>query len=74
MFKKKKIRILLVVMFVIFNITFYLGVFTNPNFNIHDFCMNLTSEILGLIIAVVIVDTYIEEKKKENKEKQNKLE
>jgi len=64
MFKKKKIRILLVAMFIIFSITFYFGVFANPNFNIHDFCMNLASEILGLIIAVVIVDTYISEKKK----------
>lgn len=72
MFDKKKIRILLVVMFVIFSITFYLGVFTNPNFNIHDFCMNLASEILGLIITVVIVDTYMDAKKKEKKENKEK--
>lgn len=51
-------------MFIIFSITFYFGVFANPNFNIYDFCMNLASEVLGLIIAVVIIDTYINEKKK----------
>lgn len=64
MFKKKKMRILLLIMFFVFTITFYFGVFANPNFNIYDFCMNLASEILGLIIAVAIVDTYINEKKK----------
>lgn len=63
MFHKKKIKILLVAMFIVFSITFYLGVFANPNFNIHEFCMNLASEILGLVITVVIVDTYMEEKK-----------
>lgn len=64
MFNKKKLGILLLIMFIVFSITFYFGVFANPNFNIYDFCMNLASEILGLIIAVVIVDTYIREKKK----------
>lgn len=64
MFNKKKIKVLLVSMFIVFSITFYFGVFANPNFNIHDFCMNLASEILGLVITVVIVDTYTDEKKK----------
>jgi len=64
MFKNKKIRILLIMMFITFSITFYFGVFANPNFNIHDFCMNLASEILGLVIAVVVVDTYVREKNK----------
>lgn len=64
MLKNKKIRILFIIMFIIFGIAFYFGVFANPNFNIHDFCMNLASEILGLVIAVVIVDTYVREKKK----------
>lgn len=64
MLKRKKTKILLIIMFIIFSITFYFGVFSNPKFNIYDFCMNLSSEILGLIIAVVIVDTYISEKKK----------
>lgn len=64
MAKKKKMKIMLVAMFIIFSITFYFGVFANPNFNIYDFCMNLASEVLGLIIAVVIIDTYINEKKK----------
>ena len=64
MSRKNKIRILIVAMFIVFSITFYFGVFANPNFNIHDFCMNLASEVLGLMITVVIVDTYIREKKK----------
>lgn len=64
MSRKNKIRILIVAMFIVFSITFYFGVFANPNFNIHDFCMNLASEVLGLLITVVIVDTYIREKKK----------
>jgi len=64
MFKNKKIRILLIMMFITFSITFYFGVFANLNFNIHDFCMNLASEILGLVIAVVVVDTYVREKNK----------
>lgn len=65
MFKNKKIRILLIIMLIIFSITFYLGIFANPNFNIYDFFMNLSSEIFGLIIALVLVDTYASEKKKE---------
>lgn len=63
MTKKKKIKLLVFVMFILFSITFYLGVFANPNFNIYDFCMNLASEILGLLIAIVIVDSYVSEKK-----------
>lgn len=62
MLKNKKLRILLVIMFVTFSITFYFGVFANPNFNVYDFCMNLSSEILGLVIALILVDTYIREK------------
>ena len=64
MFTNKKMKVILLVMVVIFSITFYLGVFANPNFSIYDFCMNLASEILGLTIALVLVDKYISEKKK----------
>ncbi|MCP1103193.1 hypothetical protein M2454_002596 [Aequitasia blattaphilus] len=59
-----KVRILYTVMVTIFTVTFAVGVFMNPNFNIYDFCMNLASEILGLAIALVIVETYIKEKAK----------
>lgn len=62
--KNKKIKILLLVMVIAFSITFYFGIFANPNFNINDFCMNLASEILGILITVVIVDSYIKEKGK----------
>lgn len=72
MFHKKKIKILLIAMFIVFSITFYFGVFANPNFNIHEFCMNLASEILGLVITVVIVDTYMEEKRSKRKTDGNK--
>jgi len=64
MLKNKKIRILFLVLCLIFSFTFYFGVFANPNFNINDFCMNLSSEIIGLVIVVVFVDKIIEGKKK----------
>lgn len=64
MFQKKNMRILMIVMIVIFSVTFYFGVFANPNFNIHDFCMNLASEVLGIVITVVLIDTLISRKKK----------
>ncbi len=43
----------------VFSMTFAIGVFDNPNFTIQDFCMNLASELAGLIITVLVVDTYI---------------
>lgn len=64
MLKDKRFKVLFIVMCMIFSVTFYFGVFANPNFNIYDFCMNMASEILGLVIAVVIVDTYVLERKK----------
>lgn len=73
MFKNKKLRILLVIMLIVFGITFYFGIFANPKFNVYDFFMNLSSEILGLIIALVLVDIYVSEKKKEaDKQKMSK--
>lgn len=73
--KNRRMRILYFVMVVIFSVTFSLGIFGNPNFSIHDFCMNLSSEILGLLIAVIFVDNYVkyrEENSKNNREK-NKM-
>lgn len=64
MLKNKKLKILLAIICITFSVTFYFGVFANPNFNIYDFCMNLSSEILGLVIALVLVDTYIKERNK----------
>lgn len=49
---------------IIFFFAFYFGVFGNPNFNIHDFCLNLTSEILGIAITVTLVDALIRQKNK----------
>lgn len=64
MLKDKKFRVLLIIICITFSVSFYFGIFANPNFNIYDFCMNLSSEILGLVIALVLVDTYIKEKNK----------
>lgn len=64
MFKNRKVQILFAVMVLLFSITFGFGVFANPNFNVYDFCMNLSSEILGIVIALVLVETYINEKRK----------
>lgn len=69
MLKNKTLRNILIVMMVVFGVTFYFGIFANPKFNIYDFCMNLSSEILGLVIAVVIVDTYIAKKTESKKQK-----
>lgn len=63
--RKTKRLIVYLVMLAIFSVTFYVGVFHNPNFNIYDFCMNLASEILGLVIALTVVEAYIREKKKD---------
>ena len=63
MLRNKNTRVILIIMVVVFSVTFYFGVFANPNFNIYDFCMNLSSEILGLTITLVLIDTYISKKK-----------
>lgn len=55
--------ILTCVMCSIFSITFTIGVFDNPNFTIQDFCMNLASELAGLVIALLVVDAYIRAKR-----------
>ena len=62
-------------MTVIFSLTFSVGVFANPNFNIHEFCMNLSTEIVGMVIALVIVDRYVDYiKEKKESAKSNKNE
>lgn len=63
MFKNKKVKVLLLIMCLTFSVVFYFGVFSNPTFNINDLCMNLASEIIGIVIALVLVDTYIKAKK-----------
>lgn len=66
-----KLRILYIVMVSIFSVTFAIGVFMNPNFNIYDFCMNLSSEILGFAIVLIVVETYIKEKTKRDESKKD---
>lgn len=62
--KNKRVVILGAILCVIFGITFSIGVFSNPNFNIYDFCMNLSSEIIGMLIVLLVVDSYVKEKTK----------
>lgn len=72
MFKNKKhiqYLVVSVIYFSVFSTTFSIGVVNNPNFNLIDFCMNLASELLGLIFSLVIVDTYIKMKRDYNQEK-----
>ena len=72
MFKSKKFKrflIVSIIFFSVFSVTFSIGIFNNPNFNILDFCTNLASELLGLVIALVIVDSYISTKREYRQEK-----
>lgn len=64
MTRRKKYIIISIIMMALFGIIFSIGIFGNPNFSIQDFCMNLASEIVGLVIALTIVEIYIQEKKK----------
>ena len=68
---KKRIwyYIITIIYFAVFSVTFNVGVVNNPGFNIHDFCMGLASELVGLIFAVVIVENYIRMKTEHNQEK-----
>ena len=58
-----------IVYFTVFTVSFNVGIASNPNFNIHDFCMGLATELVGLIFAVVIVENYIRMKTERAKEK-----
>lgn len=67
MFKSKRLFISYFVVTVVFAVTFSIGVFSNPNFNIQDFCMNMASEFLGLVFALTVVEIYMREKQKTEK-------
>lgn len=64
MFKLKKVKILYIVMITVFSVTFSIGIFDNPNFNLQDFCLNLSTEFLGMCFALIIVEAYVKEKNK----------
>ncbi|MDH6366367.1 MULTISPECIES: hypothetical protein [unclassified Breznakia] len=64
MLKSKKLLISYIVIVIIFSVTFAIGVFDNPNFNLHDFCMNLASEFLGLLLTITVIEIYINARKK----------
>ncbi len=60
--KNKKLIVLSIIFTVIVAFTYVVGIFNNPNFNIHDFCANLSSEFIGWILAVTIFQYYFDEK------------
>lgn len=60
----RRFIIISILMAAIFSISFSIGIFSNPNFDIHDFFMGLSTEILGTAIALIVVETYIREKQK----------
>jgi hypothetical protein len=68
MFYKNKNFVLLVIFSILvgctFSITFSIGVFDNPNFSIQDFSMNLASELVGLVITLLMIDTYMSVRRK----------
>ena len=46
----------------IFSITFSIGIFNNPNFDLYDFCFNLSTELIGALITAGIIGVYIKTK------------
>jgi hypothetical protein len=71
--KHTKYYLISIVYFAILATTFVVGIHRNPNFNIYDFCMGLSTELTGLIIAFIVVDYYVKTKTERLQErKQNK--
>ncbi len=64
MFKNRRLIIISIIMFTVFGVVFNIGVFQNPNFSIYDFCGNLATEIVGMVIALIVVEAYIREREK----------
>lgn len=58
-----KKRIWLIVLYVMLCSTIafsiYFGIAENPHFSINEFCMGLASELVGMLFAVLVVDSYI---------------
>lgn len=69
---KKKIWILGLIFSVIVGVTFSLGIYKNPSFNINDFCNSLSSEFIGWILAVTVFQYYYDEKMAARKSSQKK--
>lgn len=62
MFKDKhtiKYFVVSILFFAVIYTTLAIGILDNPNFSIYDFFLNLASELVGLFITVLIVDTYL---------------
>lgn len=64
MFKNWKVRILFFVLVGLFAVTFSLGIFLNPNFTVYDLFLGLSTEFIGLVVALVLVESYVSAKKK----------
>lgn len=54
--------ILYIIIVVIMTITFNLGIVNNPDFRVGDFFVNLSSEFIGLVFALCVVEVYIHER------------
>ena len=55
----RKLQALHLAVVFIFCITLVFGIFRNPKFDMYDFLFNLSTELIGLLIALFIVDRYI---------------
>lgn len=60
--KNKKILILHIVIVIIISITLSIGIFGNPEFNIYDFFGGFSAELIGMVFALVVVETYVNER------------
>lgn len=55
---KSKVIILGAIFSVIVGITFSIGIFANPDFQLNEFCINLSSEFIGWVLAVTLFQYY----------------
>jgi len=46
----------------IFSVTFSIGIFYNPNFDIFDFFYNLATDLIGAVVTAGVVGVYIKTK------------
>ena len=54
-----KYIILSILLFATISVVFQIAVTENPNFSIYDFCINMLSEIAGMIFTVVVFNEFI---------------
>lgn len=73
----KRIRIRRVVLNVLltlaFGFAFSYGIFSNTDFSLHDFALGLSTEFLGLVFTVTLLEMYLNEKRGVNPQAQKHL-